>query len=140
MSMRQEMYFESGLLNVRAEGKFSLEEAKTAFLEIVEAVAQYQAEKVFFDGRKIDGKPQVMERYLYGEFVANEIHRLLKEHRISHAPRFAYVLTEPVGDPQRLGETVALNRGMVVKTFETPEEALGWLHGTPANSPDAGDA
>ena len=39
-------------------------------------------------------------------------------------------------DPQRYGETVAVNRGMDVKTFETPEEAFEWLERPPANKPD----
>jgi hypothetical protein len=30
-------------------------------------------------------------------------------------------------DPARFGETVAVNRGMLVRTFENPEDALGWL-------------
>ena len=51
--------------------------------------------------------------------------RIVGEHRI--APRFAYVMHEPLRDPTRLGETVAVNRGMNVKTFETPEDAIEWL-------------
>ena len=42
------MHFESGVLKVDARGEFSLEEAKRAFLEMLEAVAQYQAAKVLF--------------------------------------------------------------------------------------------
>jgi hypothetical protein len=30
---------------------------------------------------------------------------------------FAYVIHEPVRDPARFGETVTVNRGMKVKTF-----------------------
>jgi len=45
MSIRQKMHFESGLLRVDATGEFYLEEAKRAFLEMLGAVAQYQAEK-----------------------------------------------------------------------------------------------
>jgi hypothetical protein len=42
-------------------------------------------------------------------------------------PRFAYVMHEPLRDPGRLGETVAVNREMDVKTFETPDVAFEWL-------------
>jgi hypothetical protein len=42
-------------------------------------------------------------------------------------PRFAYVLEKPVLDPERLGETVARNRGMDVKAFDNIEEADRWL-------------
>ena len=43
--MRQEMYFESRVLKVDVGGAFLLEEAKRTFLEILEAVVQYQAKK-----------------------------------------------------------------------------------------------
>ena len=137
MSILQQMQFESGLLNVVATGEFSLVEAKRAFLEMLGAVAQYRPENVLFDGRNLKGKPEEMEHFFYGEFAANETSRLGAEHRI--APRFAYVINEPLRDPQRFGETVAVNRGMNVKTFETPEEAFEWLEINPAKKPDAAD-
>ena len=137
MSILQEMHFESGLLNVVATGEFSMDEAKRAFLEMLGAVAQYRAEKVLFNGRTLKGKPGDLERFFYGEFAANETIRLLKEYRI--APQFAYVIKEPLRDVQRFGETVAINRGMNVKTFESQEEAFEWLKINPAKKPDAAD-
>lgn len=121
------MHFESGLLKVDATGEFSLEEAKRAFLEMLRAVAQYQAERVLFDARNLQGKPEHIERFFYGYFAATETNRLIAEHPMPCAPRFAYVMNEPLRDPRRYGETVARNRGMTVKTFETPEEAFNWL-------------
>ena len=138
MSIRQEIHFESGLLTVDASGEFSLEEAQRAFLEMLGAVAQYKAKKVLFDGRKLKGKPETLERFYYGHFAATETMRLVREHRI--APRFAYVIHQPLRDPHRFGETVAVNRGMMVKTFETPQEAFEWLKLTPAKKPAAADA
>ena len=125
MSIQQKMHFQSGLLKVDASGEFSLEDAKQAFLEMLGAVAQYKAEKILFDGRNVKGKPEDMERFFYGEFAAKETMRLVKAHGI--VPRFAYVIHEPLRDPERLGETVAVNRGMDVKIFETPEDAIEWL-------------
>jgi hypothetical protein len=139
MSIKQEMHFESGLLRVDARGEFSLEEAKRAFLEMLGAVAQYQAEKVLFDGRNLKGKPERIERFYYGYFAATETNRLMAEYRMPHAPRFAYVMNEPLRDPRRYGQTVAVNRGMTVKTFETPEEAFAWLEPTPPTKMGAGD-
>jgi len=137
MSIKQNMHFQSGLLRVDASGAFSLEDAKQAFLEMLGAVAQYKAKTILFDGRNVKAKPQELERFCYGAFAAEETLRLVNEHRI--APRFAYVMHKPLRDPERFGETVAVNRGMDVKTFETPEEAFGWLELTPANKPDAAD-
>jgi hypothetical protein len=125
MSIQQKIHVQSGLLNVDASGEFSLEEVKRTFLEILGAVARHQAEKVLIDGRTLTGKPGDFERFFYGEFAAEETMRLVKAYGI--VPRFAYVIHEPVRDPERLGETVAVNRGMDVKVFETPEDAMEWL-------------
>ena len=126
MSLQQKMHFESGLLSVDASGDFSLEDAKLAFLEMLGAVAQYKAEKILLDGRNVNGNPRDIERFYYGEFAARETRKIVVEHKI--VPRFAYVLHEPLRDPARLGEAVAMNRGMVVKVFETPEDATEWLN------------
>lgn len=125
MSIEQTIHFESGLLKITAKGEFSLEEAKKAFLEMLTVVSQHRAENVLFDGRNVKGKPEDLERFYYGEFAARETLRLVHERDI--VPRFAYVMHQPLRDPRGLGETVAVNRGMDVKTFETPEAALGWL-------------
>src|SRR4030095_240342 len=125
MSMQQKMHFQSELLNVDARGEFSLEDAKQAFLEMLGAVVQYRAEKILLDGRNVMGRPGDMERFYYGEFAARETQRIVVEHKI--VPRFAYVIHEPLRDKTRLGETVAVNRGMIIKVFETPEHAIEWL-------------
>jgi hypothetical protein len=126
MSIQQDMHFQSsGLLNVVASGEFSLEAAKQAFREMLGAVAQYKADKILFDGRNVKGQPEDLERFFYGEFAARETRRIVDEHKIM--PYFAYVIHEPLRDPNRLGETVAINRGMNVKTFETREAAFEWL-------------
>jgi hypothetical protein len=136
MGIRQQMLFESGLLKVEANGDFSLEEATRAFVEMLKAVAQYQAENVLLDGRNVKGNPREYERFLYGELAAQGTREFVREYR--YVPRFAYVLHEPLGDPDRYGETVAVNRGMTVKVFETPEEALKWLGLTTPNTPREG--
>jgi SpoIIAA-like len=120
------MHFESGLLSVDASGDFSLEGAKQAFLEMLSAVAKHQAEKILFDGRNVRGKPEEIERFFYSDFAAREVRSIVVEHRI--VPRFAYVMHEPLRDPGKYGETVAVNRGMNVKVFETPADAIEWLN------------
>ena len=125
MTIQQNMHFQSGLLSVDASGEFSLEDAKQAFLEMLEAVAQHKAEKILFDARNMKGRPKDLERFYYAEFAARETHRIVIEHKI--VPRFSYVTREPLRDPTRLGETIAVNRGMNVKTFETVEDAIEWL-------------
>jgi len=114
-------------------GKFSLIEAKRTFLEMLEAVALHKTKKVLFDGRELAGKPETMERFYYGEFAANTVAGFA-DRGVSPATQFAYVLKEPVLDPRRFGETVASNRGMLVKAFDSPEDAREWLGLTPVNN------
>lgn len=130
--------YESGLLKIEARGKFSLIEAKRNFVEILEAVGQHNTKRVFIDGRKLIGKPETIERFFYGEFVARTI-RDFAQRGVSPSTQFAYVLKEPVLDPRRFGETVAVNRGMLLKAFDKPEDALQWLGIPQATNSDADD-
>ena len=104
-------------------GVFTLADAQITFLQIIDAIRQYRSEKVLVDGRKVIGQPLTIERFFYGEFVAEESKRLER----GSGTMFAYVLHEPVLDPLRLGETVALNRGMNIKVFDDYEMAATWL-------------
>jgi len=125
MGIRQNLYFHSGLLNVLADGEFSLQDAKQAFLDMLGAVVRHKAERILLDGRNVRGNPKDMERFYYSEFAARETRRIVVEHKIH--PRFAYVIHVPLRDPAKFGETVAVNRGMNVKTFENQEDAIEWL-------------
>ncbi len=140
MNMRLQISAGSGFLQVNAKGRFSLPDAKRTFLEMLEAVARHELDKVLFDGRSLAGSPTVMERFYYGEFAARAVADYTAR-GVPRATRFAYVLVVPVLDPARFGETVAVNRGMLVRTFEHPEDALGWLEIAPAGdiSPEAGE-
>ena len=135
MSMLQEMRPDGDLLRVRATGEFSLEDAKRNFLEMMEAVAIHSSKRVLVDGQAITGNLRAIERFYYGEFTAEAV----SEHQARSASgpiRFAYVLKEPVLDPKRFGETVAVNRGMLIRVFDNPEEALQWLQIPSADNPD----
>ena len=123
---------ESGYLHGSARGDFSLQEAKRTFLEMLEAVARHQVKKVLFDGRRLTGDPETIERFYYSKF-ATDAALQFKDGGVSPATQFAYVLKEPVLDPHRFGETIAVNRGMLVKAFDNLEDALGWLGIAPAN-------
>jgi hypothetical protein len=79
-----------------------------------------------------------MERFYYGEFAAQTV-RDFAPRGVSPSTQFAYVLKEPVLDPGRFGETVAVNRGMLVKVCDRPEDALRWLGIAQATKADAGD-
>src|SRR5258705_4826083 len=133
-----EIRTESGFLHVDAVGKFSLKEAQRTFVEMIEAVAQNKVKKVLFDGRRITGNPKTMERFYYGTFAADAV-RKFEDRGVSLSTQFAYVLQVPMLDPERFGETVAVNRGMNVRAFDNLDDAHGWLGIEQANKTDAGD-
>ena len=127
MAITLRITVQPGVLFVLAQGEFSLDEAKQSFLDIIDSMEQNQSRKVLFDGREITGMVDVIERFYYGEFMAAALDRLKKSSRYDGNPQFAYVLREPILDPLRLGETVAVNRGANVKVFDNVREAREWL-------------
>src|SRR5688500_14412688 len=120
MAMQLVIRAESGYLHVVATGRFSLKEAERTFLEMLEAITALKCGKVLFDGRKITGNPETLERFYYGKFAAQSVARFVQKGACP-SPKFAYVLKEPVLDPTRFGETVAVNRGMDVRAFDNLE-------------------
>lgn len=135
MSMKLELSADEQLLVVRASGQFSLAEAKQRFIEVLEAVAQHGVRKVLVDGRKLVGSPTKMERFYYAEHAALSI----AKYGVPPNTQFAYVLKEPMRDPERFGETVAVNRGMLTGTFESIDDALVWLGIGSADAPELGE-
>jgi hypothetical protein len=126
MGMLVKTSAEPGFLRVNGAGDFSLAEAQRTFIEILEAVARSKTDKVLVDGRGITGDPQTMERFYYGEFAAEMLGKFTAR-GVSRSTRFAYVLHEPLRDPERFGENVAVNRGVDVRTFDNDHDALAWL-------------
>jgi hypothetical protein len=138
MSMIQEVAAESGFLRVVVRGSFSLVEAKRTFMELLEAVARAGVRKVLLDGRRLAGNPKSLERFYYGEFAAEAVAKYA-DRGVPRSTQFAYVLNVPVLDPRRFGETVAVNRGMNVKAFDSLDDAFRWLEITPAKDLDEDD-
>ncbi len=126
MNLKTEFIFGAGYLSVIATGKFSLKEAEQSFLATLDAVIEHKTKKVLLDGRSVIGKPETIERFFYGKFAANSV-KAYKGRGVSPATAFAYVLKHPLLDPQRFGETVAVNRGMHVRVFDNMEAAAKWL-------------
>ena len=116
---------EQGVFTAVLLGEFELGVAQSQFIELLDEAINMGAIKVLIDGRQMTGKPTGFERFLYGEFAAWATLDVLFRHNVRL--KFAYVIHEPLRDPERFGETVAVNRGMDVKTFEDKNEALEWL-------------
>ena len=117
---------EPAYLRAIASGEFQIRPAQRQFMDLLDSMIQNAADRVLFDGRLVTGDVTVLERYLYGSFAA-QVSSRLPARAFAEVPKFAYVLEHPVLDPNRLGETVARNRGMSLRAFDNYEEALAWL-------------
>ena len=117
---------ERRLVRATYSGEFSLPEAEATFPQILDALVQDKLRNVLVDGRKVTGNPEPLERFYYGRYVADAVSQIVNRARIE-VPRFAYVLLPPVLDPNRFGETVAVNRGMRIRVFDDLKQAEWWL-------------
>jgi hypothetical protein len=115
------------VLHVVMAGEFSLIKVKESFSDVIAQLEIQLNDKILIDGQQVIGDPVVVERFYYGEFVADCVKHFRARYMPNRDPYFAYVLHEPTLDPLRLGETVAANRGMNVKAVATIEEAIEWL-------------
>jgi len=114
------------LLDVVYSGDWDLPLAQETFHDILAALAEHKLKKVLVDGRQIVGDPEPLERFFYSQYVADAVAHSINRKRIE-VPRFAYVMLDPMLDPKRFGETVAVNRGMRVKAFDNFKQAELWL-------------
>lgn len=126
MTMLINVTVEPRFVRVISSGDFTLAEAEKTFREVIAAVAIHKADKVLFDGRAVKGEPTIIQRFYYSDFAARTVAEYAAESG-NPAPWFAYVLEEPVLDPNRFGEKVARNRGMNMRVFDNLEEAFTWL-------------
>jgi len=115
------------VLHVTAKGSFTLDSAMQTFIDVVRAVDLHKSELILFDARDLTGEPSIIERFYYGEFAADAVMRPGENRAPLRNPQFAYVMMPPILDPSRLGETVAINRGMNVRAFENMVDAVAWL-------------
>jgi len=77
---------------------------------------------VLIDFRAVEGTPpDILERFILGV----ETVRTQRKHK--YIVTLAIVGNEPMIDPKRFGEIVALNRGGIGKVFTNIEEADSWL-------------
>ena len=130
MSIRISMRVKSQCLHVLVQGRFTLVAAQRTFADVLDMAVQQRIVQILLDGSQLAGEPTTIDRFCYAKFAALAT-ALAKQRHGKFRPKFAYVLKTPVLDPGRFGETVAVNRGMYVKAFESLEAAREWL-GLPA--------
>ena len=113
-------------LRATVSGPYSLRAAQDAYDEIVKAAVGHGHTRVLIDASGIIGAPTQDERYMLGLFVAAE-QRILASKTPSVQVQVAVLARPPFTDPNRFGETVAVNRGAKLKVSDQLDEALAWL-------------
>lgn len=113
---------------VKVEGSYALDDAVQLVGAALEAASLHQQKRILIDARKVTGDLSTTQRFEFGEAVA----RLYSQRPETCAALIALVGSEPLIDPRRFGETVAVNRGAPVKATTDIQEALEWL-GIPAD-------
>ena len=112
-------------LHCKASGQFGFEDACLLIRDVLSESAQRGATKVLVDCLEMGGSPTVVERYGLAEYLAHELIDHISARK--RFPRLAFLGKEPLVDPNRLGEIVATNSGVQMKTVERMEDALKWL-------------
>ena len=127
MELKIEIEPRETYLYICVKGNYEINKAKELLRDAIEAAAKHALNKVLVDFREMEGNPPTqMDRYNCASFMAE----LLLEMRVTlYLPilRFAYVGIAPFFDPSGFGETVAANRGVIIKITDDFEESLAWL-------------
>ena len=105
-----------GYLSVEYAKPYNIDDLLSFSKEALEISKAEGYKKLFLDISKMPGRIKPMERYEVGVKAAT-----LFRYKLKVAVLYK---TEEIN---RFAETVALNRGMNVKIFNTKEEAISWL-------------
>jgi len=94
--------------------------------QIIEVYVAHKAIKILVDLGKVTGDRTTTQRFELGVLAADKYHEIQSKLNLPNCS-FAAVGNEPVVDPNRFTETVAVNRGLNVKVFTEMDKAIRWL-------------
>lgn len=123
MSIKSEVILEKDYLCLYCTGHSTVEEVKKVFVKVVDVALEHKKSRVLVDANKVTGTFSIFERYEVSELLAREV----IQRAIGKKLKIAICGQEPLIDPQRLGETVAKNRGVNLKVTTDLNEAKRWL-------------
>ncbi len=110
-------------VQLSCRGTFALEAVLDVYRQAFDAAIREGRNAVLVDFMDLQGMPPTtLDRYEQGVHVAQ-----LQQDPARRRIRIVVVGHEPLIDPQRFGETVALNRGAIGKVFTDMEEAVAWI-------------
>jgi hypothetical protein len=120
-----------GYLFVTVTGVFEQTRAQALFIHLMEGAVGHQLPKILVDCTGMSGTMSIIQRFEFARFVANKQQMAVFDGKLGEPSRLAIVGNVPIVDPNRFGETVALNRGAKIKVTDRREEAVQWLEITP---------
>ena len=126
MTLTVEIQLRKHYLRAIVSGPFSLRAAQDTYGQVVKAAVAQGRHRILIDTSGVTGAPTQDERYMLGLFVAAE-QRILASKAPPVEVHVALIARPPFLDPNRFGETVAVNRGAKLKVSEHLGEALAWL-------------
>ena len=91
--------------------------------QIIEVYVAHKATKILVDLRKVTGDRTTMQRFELGVLAADKYHEIQSKLNLPNC-FFAAVGNEPIVDPNRFAETVAVNRGLNIKVFTEMDKAI----------------
>ena len=119
MTITYQYKVEDNHLYLKCKGIFDQKALMGLFEEALQITGRHDRDIVLVDLRDIGGgPPTVLQRYELGVFIARRNHLGI---------HIVVVGEEPLIDPGRLAETVALNRGARGKGFTSLDEAVAWI-------------
>lgn len=121
MTNRVEIARVEDYLHITFPGSFTMEAARRAVDEMVEACVREKCAKVLFDCRAMTGDLSVMNRFDIAKYGAL---------KIPHTVRIAMIARDDLILPDNFFENVARNRGVRVTVFTEIDKALEWLKGS----------
>ena len=110
-------------IHVKVSGTFSFIEYKSIIEVILSECVKNNKSSILFDEREVEGNMTTWERYNLSVYFS----KLSREHTSTFKVKIAVVGFPPLIDPDRFGETVALNRGININVTNDIDEAIRWL-------------
>jgi hypothetical protein len=113
-------------LRISLEGDWDNHSIGETSDHILDLCKKHKARRVLFDVTGLKGNPSTMERFnMATQFTVKYMKARLAGDLLPC--RFAVFGKNPIVDPHRFEETVAVNNGLPVRTFTELEPALAWL-------------
>ena len=126
MRMRVDFEPRKNYLRAVVSGDYNLRAAQDIYDQAIKIAVAGGQTRILIDASRVTGAPTQDERYMLGLFVAAE-QRILASRTPPAEVQVVVYGSQPLIDPERFGETVAVNRGAKVKVSEHLDEALSWL-------------